>query len=473
MRYTNLIFLIIFLINLSIVNADDNWKQVELDDIVYKIPTDWTELQDESENQLLSEKLEEAGDMYKDFYMITLYPLVEDGYDENTDISIMVMQLAYPYKLSESSKEDTFNGFIKGMKSSGIEEVYVIDSSSNYGSFKGIPSVTTNATIGVYDTQMKIIMTIIGDGNRLHQITYSSLEPTFEKYLSTYNKLINSYEITKPRPIPTTNVMWFKWGYLLGILIPSLFFIFMGIMMIIGIRKEFTTKRNIKDYFLRLWTTGFKINIVSILSVIAFMIMIGIFYLVYTSNPNALIILVPLGIITCFAFLFPLTGFLFNKLIFKNQKLNTFSEYWKIGWESCFIIGILGWLAFPIMIITGLIYYFLNLVIPYFISTVLFLGMLLLLIPFVEGYYYNRWIVEEKIHRGSTINRNFFRTYIKPILLLVMVYLLMSMYEASKQQTEVDIPYLFGTIIGLFIVSLIGFFVYDLIERKINKTRHT
>ena len=94
--------------------------------------------------------------------------------------------------------------------------------------------------------------------------------------------------------------------------------------MIIGIRKDFTTKKINKDYFLKLWMTGFKINIVSILSVIAFMILIGIFYLVYTLNPDTLIILVLLGIIAGFVFLLPLTGFLFDKWLFKNKKLNTF-----------------------------------------------------------------------------------------------------------------------------------------------------
>ena len=459
------------MLSVIIVNAEDNWKQVEINDIRYKVPTDWSELQDESENQLLSKKLSEAGDMYKDFSMITLYPLVEDGYDENTDISIMVMQLAYPYRLSESSKEDTLNGFIKGMKSSGIEEIYVVDSVSSYSSFNGIPSVTTNATIDVYDTRMKIVMTIIGDGDRIHQITYSSLESTFDKYLPTYNELIKSYKITNPKPIPNTNVMWFKWGYLSSILIPLLFFIFMGIMMIIGIRKDFTTKKINKDYFLKLWMTGFKINIVSILSVIAFMILIGIFYLVYTLNPDTLIILVLLGIIAGFVFLLPLTGFLFDKWLFKNKKLNTFWEYWKLGWECSFIMEISILLVVPLLITTVLIYYPIFLILPYIIGYVLFICTLLILIPLFQGYYYNKWIVEEKIHKGSTTNRNFFRTYFKPILLVVMVYLFMSMDKASKQQIEVDIPYLFGTIMGLFIGSLIGFFIYDVIERKINKPK--
>ena len=224
----------------------------------------------------------------------------------------------------------------------------------------------------------------------------------------------------------------------------------------------------------RYWLNGLRMNIISIL-----LLIVSVPFIYLFVSLSALIELIPglsfiilvVGIITLFILSFPITAFLFNKWTLINQKMNTFSEHWRFGWECNFVLNIMGLFAFPIIAFSGLIYFYVSFLFPEVISLLIFLISLLILIPLIQGYYFNKWMIIEKMHQGSTKNRGFFETYGKAMLLFVGVYFFLSIYEITKEQTKISTPYFLGILLGLFILSLMGFFIYDLIEKRINKQR--
>jgi hypothetical protein len=223
-----------------------------------------------------------------------------------------------------------------------------------------------------------------------------------------------------------------------------------------------------KDKLKRYWIDGFKINISG--GIIA-LLLITIIGLVDTIIPGEIF---PVFILAFAAYVFlmiPLVGFIFKKILIKTTSLNTYSKHAKFGWECNFIIIVLGIFAYPIIAVMGLIYYFLNLFLPNTIANILFFIPLIIFIPLVAGYYFHKWVVAEKIHQGTTSKKGFLRNYWKPIILYIGVYLFLVLYEGTKNNTEWNIPNLIGRIIGLTIFIFIGFLLYNLIEKKINKPK--